>query len=70
MRPGHENCPEEHGYDIVEEKTMADPAPVTYIICGHHHSEPVTADDTLGTGPVVADYCHCCGAMIRKEDYR
>ena len=69
MRPGHENCPEDHGYDCVEEKTMADPAPVTYIICGHHHSDPVQAIDGTST-IIVADYCNCCGTMRRREDYR
>ena len=69
MRPGHENCPDQYGYDIVEETTLGGDREV-YVICGHHHSDPVQAIDGTNTGPIVADYCNCCGAMRRRKDYR
>lgn len=69
MRPGHENCPEEHGYDIVDFAVLSGET-TTDVICGHHHSDPVQAIDGTNTGPIVADYCNCCGTMRRREDYR
>ena len=32
--------------------------------------EEVQAIDGTNTGPIVAYYCNCCGAMRRREDYR
>lgn len=37
--------------------------------CDRAHMEDIRADDGLGTGPVVADYCQCCGVIIRRDDY-
>ena len=71
MKPGHENCPHD-----VEEVQAIDPGGCqvvtlrTDIICEHYHTDPVQAIDGTNTGPIIADYCNCCGAMRRREDYR
>lgn len=69
MMPGHENCPDQYGYDIFEETTLGGSREV-YVACAHHHSDPVQANDGTNTGPIVADYCNCCGTMRRREGYR
>ena len=69
MRPGHENC----GHDIDETVITLYGGRVMRrdktLNCYHDHMEEVRASDVLGNGSVVADYCQCCDAMIRREEY-
>lgn len=65
MLPGHEDCP----HDVEHVQTFQG-AGWKIIDCHHEHDEGVQADDALGTGPVVADYCNCCGRFERRPDYR
>ena len=66
MKPGHENCP--HDTNIIASWAVEN---TRYeIICEHYHTDPVQAIDGTNTGPIVADYCNCCGTMRRREDYR
>lgn len=64
MRKGHENC----NVEMVTETSM-NGFTRYHATCQHQHTEPVQADDGMGTGPIVAHYCQCCGAMIREGDY-
>lgn len=65
MQPDHEHCPHD-----VEHVRAWHGNEWQIVHCGHKHDEEVQADDKLGTGPVVADYCHCCGRFRTREDYR
>jgi hypothetical protein len=65
MMAGHKDCP----HDTETIGTWQGPSwEIEH--CRHQHNEEVRADDTLGTGPVVADYCHCCGHMKRRPEYQ
>ena len=66
VKEGHEDCP----HETVEEKALCDHGPLVRKLCLHTHTEPVRADDRLGTGPIVADYCECCGMIMRRADWR
>lgn len=67
MLPGHEEC--DHDITVINVWGRTEPY-AEVLACSHDHTEPVQADDRLDLGPVVADYCHCCGAMNRRRDYR
>lgn len=66
MNRGHEDCwrsnytPTRFAMGGIMPHTMR---------CDRAHMEEVRADDGLGTGPVVADHCQCCGEIIRRRDY-
>lgn len=67
MKPGHEDC----GHDIERIHAFGQQEPIRELLhCDHDHREPIHADDRLGTGPIVADYCHCCDTITRRADYR
>ena len=66
MRPGHENC----AADEYVERMLCDPEPRFVRVCLHEHKEQVQADDGNYSGPVVADYCHCCDRMMVREGFR
>lgn len=66
MNPGHEDC----DYETIEEKVLSAREARVTIICLHEHREPLRADDGLGSGPIVADHCQCCGDIVRRADYR
>ena len=66
MNPGHENCG--HVTEYVHTWGQEEPHRAD-IRCDHDHIEEVRASDALGTGPVVADYCQCCDAIIRRGEY-
>lgn len=65
MQSGHEDCPHDVEYVRAWQGNERQ-----IIRCQHEHNEEVQADDMLGSGPVVADYCNCCGRFRTREDYR
>lgn len=65
MIEGHEGC----GHDVEIIKSMNGDQ-WNIVKCMHDHLTHVRADDMLGTGPIVADYCECCGEMMRREDWK
>lgn len=66
MNEGHEDCPTVS----IEYRALCDPEQRVMTRCLHEHREAVAADDGLGTGPVVADHCHCCGVVLVREDWK
>lgn len=72
ITPGHEKC-FAMGRDATEISTwgMSEAVRVEYSAprCRHLHTEPIQADDGMGTGPIVADYCICCDIIAPREEY-
>lgn len=72
ITPGHEQCFETAG-EITEISAWAMGGAVRVEYsgprCRHLHTEPIQADDGLGTGPIVADYCICCNTITPRKDY-
>lgn len=72
ITPGHGQC-FETAWEATEISTwaMGGAVRVEYSAprCLHLHTEPIQADDGLGTGPIVADHCRCCNTITPREDY-
>lgn len=68
MQPGHEDCTAE----LIEIKALSESETRALINCLHDHTEPVYALDAQGPCPDyhVADYCLCCGRMLRKPEFK